>query len=201
MEEIRELKERLTDHRPAAWDALPDIALYMDQLIAYLPRQLIRYEETDVLTSAMVNNYIKDGLVPRAKGKRYDRTHLAYLTAICALKQVLSVKEMKALLQSGTLGHEPEQVYDYFCRELDRALRETAQELTAELEPEELPKLALSLALRSYADKLACERVLSLLCGGEEPAEDKKQSKKEKNRDKEKEKDDRRALPEQVEEK
>ena len=87
MEEIQELKERLTQERPAAWDSLPDIALYMDQLISYMPRQLIRYEENDNLTSAMVNNYIKDGLLPRADGKRYGQTHLAYLTAICALKR------------------------------------------------------------------------------------------------------------------
>lgn len=187
MEELRELKERLDQERPAPWDALPDLALYMDQIISYMPRQLIRYDESENLTSAMVNNYIKDGLLPRADGKRYGQTHLAYLTAICALKQVLSVKEMKTLLQSDTLGREPEQVYDYFCQELDCALRETAQELTAEIDPEELPKLALSLALRSYADKLACQRVLSLLRGGEEPAEDKKQG---KNRDKAREKDE-----------
>ncbi|MFR8330973.1 MAG: DUF1836 domain-containing protein [Oscillospiraceae bacterium] len=62
----------------------------MDQLISYMPRQLIHYGEGEALTSAMVNNYIKDGALPRADGKRYSRTHLAYLTAICALKQVLS---------------------------------------------------------------------------------------------------------------
>ena len=65
----------------------------MDQLISYMPRQLIHYGEGESLTSAMVNNYIKDGAMPRAEGKRYSRTHLAYLTALCALKQVLSVKE------------------------------------------------------------------------------------------------------------
>lgn len=185
MEELQELKARLESQRCAPWEALPDIALYMDQIISYLPRQLIRYDETDALTSAMVNNYIKDGLLPRAEGKRYHRTHLAYLTAICALKQVLSVREMKTLLQSGMQEREPEAVYDYFCRELDSALRETAQTLDTALEREELPGLALSLALRSYADKLACERILSLLQEQEEPAGEKKSGKeKGKNREK-----------------
>ena len=96
MEEIRELKERLEGERPVEWEALPDIGLYMDQLISYMPRQLIRYGEGESLTSAMVNNYIKDGAMPRAEGKRYSRTHLAYLTALCALKQVLSVKDCAA---------------------------------------------------------------------------------------------------------
>ena len=64
VEEIRELKERLERERPVEWEAFPDIGLYMDQLISYMPRQLIHYGEGESLTSAMVNNYIKDGLVP-----------------------------------------------------------------------------------------------------------------------------------------
>lgn len=177
MEELRELKERLNQERPAPWEALPDIALYMDQIISYMPRQLIRYDESENLTSAMVNNYIKDGLLPRAEGKRYGQTHLAYLTAICALKQVLSVKEIKNLIQNGTEGREPEQLYNYFCRELDAALKDTADELKEETEQENLARLALGLALRSYADKLACQRVLTLLQEKEDHSDEKKQSK------------------------
>ena len=57
--------------------------------------------------------------------------------------------------------------------------RDLAQDCAAEvLDPtppeEELPGLALRLALRSYADKLACQRVLSLLAPREEKAERKK---------------------------
>lgn len=59
VEEIRELKERLERERPVEWEAFPDIGLYMDQLISYMPRQLIHYGEGESLTSAMVNNYIK----------------------------------------------------------------------------------------------------------------------------------------------
>ena len=177
MEELRELKECLKQERPASWDALPDLALYMDQIIAYLPRQLIHFDEGDLLTSAMVNNYIKDGLLPRADGKRYGQTHLAHLTAICALKQVLSVKEMKTLIQNGLQGREPERVYDYFCRALDDALNGTAEELDEGTEPENLSRLALKLALHSYANRLACQRILSLLHETEEQSEEKKQSK------------------------
>jgi hypothetical protein len=182
MEELQELKQRLSQERPVPWDALPDLALYMDQLISYLPRQLIHFEEGDALTSAMVNNYSKDGLLPRAEGKRYGRVHLAYLTAICALKQVLSVKEMKTLLQAGTQGRTPEELYHYFCRELDHALNETARSLEEDLSQEELPRLVLSLALRSYVDKLACQRVLTLMSQGQEDAPGEKKSGKTKDK-------------------
>ena len=163
MEEIRELKERLEQERPVEWDAFPDIGLYMDQIISYMPRQLIHYGEGESLTSAMVNNYIKDGALPRAEGKRYSRTHLAYLTAICALKQILSVRDTGLLISAAAEGREPQALYDLFRQELDAALTGTAAGLDEDVAEEELPRLALGLALRSYADRLACERVLDLL--------------------------------------
>ncbi len=164
MKELEELRERMGTQRPAAWAELPDLALYMDQLISYMPRQLIHYEDWDVLTSAMVNNYIKDGLLPRAEGKRYGRTHLASLTAICALKQVMSMREMAALLRVADTGKSPEELYDAFLALLDDALKDAAQGLDTDQGWDDMVTLATSLALKSYANKLACQRVLSLIC-------------------------------------
>lgn len=163
MEELEELKKRLEEERPMTWDSFPDIGLYMDQVISYVSRQLITYDQGEGLTPAMVNNYIKDGLLPRAEGKRYGKTHLAYLTAICALKQVLSVRETRDLLCSNREGRTAEELYATFYSELSLAQDCTADVLEPDLPREELPRLALRLALRSYADKLACERILTLL--------------------------------------
>lgn len=173
MDALRELKERLETERPVEWDAFPDIGLYMDQLISYMPRQLIHYGEGESLTSAMVNNYIKDGALPRAEGKRYSRTHLAYLTAICALKQVLCVKDAALLLASAAKGHKPEELYELFQEELDSALDVTAGMLDVYAGEEDLPRLAMALSLRSYADQLACERILDILaeCQAGKPPE------------------------------
>ncbi len=183
MEEIRELKERMRQERPASWESLPDLSLYMDQLIAYMPRQLIRFDEGETLTAAMVNNYIKDGLLPRAEGKRYNQTHLAYLTAICALKQVLSVKEIKTLIQDGSEGRDHQHLYHHFCSELDRAMNETANELDEDLPREDLARMALDLALHSYAYKLACQRILPLLHKDDAPADKKGGKGSEKTKD------------------
>jgi len=171
MEEIGELKRRLSGKRPAEWEALPDIGLYMDQLISYMPRQLIHYGEGETLTPAMVNNYIKDGMLPRAEGKRYSRIHLGYLTAICALKQALSVKDVGRLLRLGRGDRAPEALYAYFTRELDQALNDTAESLDENVAEEDLAALALSLALRSYADKVAAQRVLDILQARDGPQE------------------------------
>ena len=177
MNELLELKQRLEQDRPASWEQLPDIALYMDQIISFMPRQLIHFDEREALTSAMVNNYIKDGLVPRAVGKRYRPIHLGYLTAVCALKKVLPVRDIGVLF-SAAQEHEktPEELYGYFCQALDHALSDTAASLDENARREDLARMALDLALRSYADQLACARILDIL---QPPAEENdKKSKK-----------------------
>ncbi|MBQ3135803.1 MAG: DUF1836 domain-containing protein [Oscillospiraceae bacterium] len=188
MEELKQLKQLLEQERPVSWDELPDLALYMDQIISYMPRQLINLQGDEQVTSAMVNNYIKDGLVPRAEGKRYGKTHLGYLTAVCAMKKVLSVKDMRTMLDFVPENKQPEAIYNYFARAIDTALSEAAANLNVDTPEDELPNLALSLGLRSYANQLACQRVLELMLAKHPEKQEK--TEKDKKKDKEKEKKD-----------
>ena len=41
MDEIKRIKALLAEDRPVEWEALPDIDLYMDQVVSYLPRQSV----------------------------------------------------------------------------------------------------------------------------------------------------------------
>ena len=179
MDELLDLKQRMEQERPANWEQLPDISLYMDQIISFMPRQLIHFDDSEALTSAMVNNYIKDGLVPRAEGKRYGPIHLSYLTAVCALKKVLSVKDTGALIAAGQARQQdPQKLYGYFCHALDRALADTAATLNENAEQSDLAQMALDLALRSYANQLACARILDILQPETAEPEKKKKAKK-----------------------
>lgn len=178
MKELEELKARMLSERPEDWERLPDLALYMDQLISYMPRQLIRFDDGDALTAAMVNNYIKDGLLPRAEGKRYGREHLAWLTAICALKSVVSMREMASLFAALDLSEKtPQEWYGFFLEQLDHSLNKVGQPLEADVDQEELATLAMGLALDSYASKLACQRILGILSDNAPPVEEEKKKK------------------------
>ena len=177
-QQLSELERQLLEDRPVDWESLPDIPLYMDQVVSYLGRQLIGFGRGDTLTSAMVNNYIKDGLVPRAQGKKYGREHLVYLTVVAAVKQVLSVRDMKALLTGAAEPVDPQRLYQVFQDGLDEALRNTVAHMRGFPQGgDNLSALALSLALRSYADALACRRVVELL----RPQEEDKKKKKSKD--------------------
>ena len=56
MEDLTELRQRLRTQRPVAWEQLPDFALYMDQVLSYMDRQVIRFDVYDGLTWALLNN-------------------------------------------------------------------------------------------------------------------------------------------------
>lgn len=164
MPEMTELLERLRAQRPVDWDQLPDFSLYMDQVLSYMDRQVIRFDDADVLTAAMVNNYTKSGLVPRAEGKKYSREHLAYLTAICVLKRVMSTRDMDLLIREELRGERPvSDGYRAFCASLDKALRITADEMAERGTDGTLADNAIHFALLSYAAGVASSRYVALL--------------------------------------
>ena len=162
MEEVQRIKELLQQDRPEAWENLPDIELYMDQVVSYLPRQSVG-GKTPSMTSAMINNYVKDGLLPRANGKRYRKEHLACLTAIGLLKNVLTVKDMKLLLRSLVQEGEEQTFYETLLSGVDRTFRDVGADLPPDISEEDLAAVAMSLALCSVAYKTACEQLLAII--------------------------------------
>jgi len=163
MKELVDLIDKLSIERPQDWDKLPDMELYRDQVLSYMKRQQPLQSEEILLTGAMINNYIKIGLLPRANGKRYTREHLVYLTAICSLKQILSVGKTDELLKLQPNILDSESFYQEYLGIVDKAFNDTTQQLDDSSTKEELAVTALQLAISSYAQKVACEKILDLL--------------------------------------
>lgn len=174
MEELMHLKMKLNSERPVSWAEFPDKGLYKDQVVSYLQRQLINFEGDGQITSAMINNYIKDKLLPRADGKKYSREHLAGLTEIGVLKQVLSVRDTGFLLKKELGDGKHDEFYDKFRTILDEALSQTAGCIDQDWDLDMLPEVALRLAISSYCSKLAGERLLEIIRIKEADAEQKK---------------------------
>lgn len=82
------------------WAKLPEIDLYMDQLLAYLERCLSTCWQQDQfkITSSMVNNYVKHQVIPRPNKKLYSRAHIAYLIIVLTLKTIYNLDEIKEVL-------------------------------------------------------------------------------------------------------
>ena len=107
---------RLQSYQPAGWNQIPDLGLYMDQVITYMDRQCrdLYTPGERVLTPAMVNNYVKLGLVKHPAAKKYSRESLAQLLMICTLKQAVSVEGIKLLLIPEE-GQDTQALYRHFC--------------------------------------------------------------------------------------
>lgn len=163
MEELKELKRILREERPNQWEDIPDIELYMDQVLNYMVRQHIGLESGESLTSAMVNNYIKKELLPRAKGKKYDRSHIAYLTAICLVKQIVSVDSTRELLKNQLEQMKIKDFYEKYCQKLDSAYTDVSEKINEDMSDGEISELVLELAISSYAQKIACEKLLEII--------------------------------------
>lgn len=105
---------------------LPSIEIYSDQLITYLKETLepLQIDKKDsLITTAMINNYVKCGLIPPTTKKKYNRKHLAYLIVICVFKQIYPIPKIVKMIQIQKHLFETDIAYDYFCTELENALQ------------------------------------------------------------------------------
>ena len=57
-----ELQNRLRTQRPVDWEQLPDFSLYMDQVLSYMDRQVLRFDGDDGLTAASLYSQRTDAL-------------------------------------------------------------------------------------------------------------------------------------------
>jgi hypothetical protein len=174
-EELLHWASEVEGRTTADWENLPDIGLYMDQVVTYVERQLAavwRLEREKPLTPAMVNNYANGQLLPRADSqKKYSRDHLAMLLILCTLKPVMPISDIARLLSGYRQGGDMDGFYRIFRETQARAMTETTSKLREALGevPEggegetALRKLALGLAVEANTRSLAAERILSLL--------------------------------------
>ncbi len=117
--------EDLLNYRCPRWNELPEIDLYIDQVVYILQNSLSVFSKDDapIITASMINNYVKQDVLPAPKKKKYNRTHLAYLFVICTFKRIMSISEIGVSISIMRRIVSVEDGYNLFCEELERALR------------------------------------------------------------------------------
>jgi hypothetical protein len=182
-DKVAEWAKAIKEYNAVEWERLPEIYLYMDQVLTYMDKQLCLFERNDntsLLTSSMINNYVKDGVLPRPEQKKYARDHLALLMVICMLKQVLSIQDVSALIKSLLEDASQSEMYDRFCTAQSAALKEVCErvESTAPRGEADLTRLAIELSIEANARRTAAERILSELASASTKQNDKKEKEK-----------------------
>ena len=122
---FRDVLKSIQQYKPVPWDMIPDIGLYMDQVITFITRMyepLYGDQTVGYLSAPMINNYVKSKLIPRPTGKKYSREQIALLAMIVALKQVSSMEDIRVMLTPAD-GMTIEQLYTQFCARQRRGQR------------------------------------------------------------------------------
>ena len=162
--------EELDDFEFPDYEKFPDIELYMDQVITFLQRELRVLQTSsldNVITSSMVNNYVKGKVVSAPIAKKYNREHLALINETCSLKQVLSIAEIKQILDSEYKDTPKNEAFNSFknlCKdEFNKAIAFTKDKLenvASDNDIEALTKLALELSITANAYITIAQRIL-----------------------------------------
>ena len=124
---------RDADLRP---DEIPAIDLYMDQIIGLINEKLRDGSEHfsgRILTKTMINNYSKDGLISPIKGKKYSREQILQMLLVYAMKNTLSIGEIKRVLQNlyALPGFDGKMLQEVYLRFLE--IKEYERGMTGEI--------------------------------------------------------------------
>lgn len=99
LDELIEMLDKLSYVKP---EEIPNIDLYMDQVLSFIndrTRYLTRNPEEDkIFTKTMINNYAKTKILPAPIKKKYSKDHILLLLLIYYFKGVLSVGDTGELL-------------------------------------------------------------------------------------------------------
>lgn len=158
---IKAWAEQGTELGTILWEELPDIKLYMDQVITLLGDKLKFYERDEsskLLTSSMINNYVKSGLIPHPEKKKYDKEQLASLIVVCMLKAVLPIPEVKTLFEG---CEDKRSLFEDFEETQTDAINQVSSQVRFALENgDNMRLLAMRLAAEANAKRAAAEKIL-----------------------------------------
>lgn len=187
--------DELADFSYRDYENLPEIDLYMDQVVTFLEKQLSIFQTSSLdkqITSSMINNYVKGEVVSAPIAKKYNREHLALIEEVCTLKQVLSIAEVKQMLDEryhkidGSISEVFNRFKSLIVEKNQEAISYTKRELQniQNNDLNALTDLAMTLALTANAYISICKRILFLnklhLEETERPKKEEKKAKEEK---------------------
>ena len=147
------------------YDELPDDGLYLEQTTKYIS-ELLRPLQENAITASMISNYVKKDLVNNPIRKQYFRDQIAHLIFIAAAKLVLSMDDLRLLVQLQKTSYSDRVAYEYFRQELENALqyifgaKGTFDNVGVE---NTIEKQLLRSAIFAVANKVFLEKSLALL--------------------------------------
>ena len=188
---LRRWENYLNNFHLPQWDELPDMDLYMDQVVMLLQRYLNFLPEDEhgnaAITASIINNYVRLKIMPPPVKKKYTRVHMAYLIMVCSLKQSVNIPYIQKMLPLGLPEEEVRRIYEDYvgthhdvCLAFIQLVRSGADVVlhSPDAQSEDVERVVYSAAIVSGFSKLLTEKMVHL----EGETVDSQQESKEKKR-------------------
>ena len=122
MQEIKKkLAEPMKTFRLPRYHELPDVGLYLEQVVRYVNRYIIM--EENEMTPSMVSNYVKQKLIPGPVKKSYTADSIAYLLFMAYTKTVIPLGDIRFMMGVQKETYDLQVAYDYFCAEFENLIQ------------------------------------------------------------------------------
>lgn len=124
MEKIKlnnEIVDRIRVSGLPAYRDIPDIGLYLNQVAKYINEYLEVFGELGI-TESMISNYVKQGIIESPKKKLYYREQIAYLFFIAIAKSILSLDNVRYLIEKQKEMEPIEKAYTDFAEKFMKSL-------------------------------------------------------------------------------
>lgn len=115
------IKASVQNFKLPSYEEIPDVGLYLEQTAQYVADRLAPLQSISI-TSSMISNYVKQGLIENPVKKLYHRDQIAYLFFIAAAKSVLSLEEIQILIRLQKQTYDTHTSYRYFSQEFENIL-------------------------------------------------------------------------------
>ena len=103
------------------YEDIPNVGLYLEQTVQYICEYLEPLQES-AITGSMISNYVKKKLVENPVKKKYYRDQIANIIFIAVTKSVLSLENIRVLLNIRRERFDIKAAYDYFCDSLENTV-------------------------------------------------------------------------------
>ena len=117
----QQIRMSIADFHLPRYNEIPNVGLYLEQTAKFITEYYAPLGDYG-LTTSMISNYVKKGLVANPVKKQYDREQIAYLIFVALAKNVLSLDILNQFIQMQKRTYSAEKAYDYFCNELENMI-------------------------------------------------------------------------------
>lgn len=159
------MDNNILDFHLPRWEELPNIDLYMDQVVSLIEETLINLvplkddKKDRFITKTMINNYVKQEILKPPVNKKYNKSHIAKLIVICILKHVYSINDINSLITLALETSGIEVSYNKFCILLEKCIECTFKKENFNYQEDWTEeRYLLKYVIQSFANKLYVEK-------------------------------------------